>query len=169
MENMDWVLLVTRWLHLASAIIAIGGAFFVRFALKPAAGEVLNDEVHKKLREAVRRRWSIVVMACITVLFLTGGFNFVMYALPPKIAAIPYHPIFGVKLLAALAVFFIASALAGRSPGFARMREQNAKWLGMLLGLAALIVLLSGVLNQVRTRSAGKTDPSPPTAAVRSN
>jgi hypothetical protein len=84
------------------------------------------------------------------VLLLTGGFNFLRLAMPPKISPMPYHAIFGVKLLAALAVFFIASALAGRAPGFARLRARSRWWLGMLLVLAAIIIALSGVLSQVR-------------------
>lgn len=150
MEQMDWVLLISRWLHIAAAIIAIGGAFFVRAALQPSANETLSDADHAKLREAIRTRWAKVVGACIAVLLLTGGFNFVKLALPPKISPMPYHAIFGVKLLAALVVFFIASALAGRAPGFAKLRERSRTWLGVLLVLAAVIVALSGVLSQVR-------------------
>lgn len=160
MADIDWVLLISRWLHLAAAIAAIGGAFFMRVALAPAAAGVLDDEQHRKLRDAIRARWAKVVGACIGILLLTGGLNFALLAIPPKIAALPYHPIFGVKLLAALAVFFIASALIGRAPGFEPMRQQQRKWLGILLSLAALIVLLSGVLNQIRTAQA--TPPATP-------
>lgn len=148
---MNYILLASRWLHLAAAIIAIGGAAFTRFALIPAAAEALADEPHEKLREALRKRWAKIVHACIAVLLLTGGLNFALLAIPPRIDPIPYHPIFGVKLLAALTVFFIASALAGKAPGFAGMRKARARWLTILLALAGVIVLLSGVLNQVRT------------------
>lgn len=151
MDELDYVLLASRWLHLAAAITAIGGAAFMRLALIPAARESLTDESHRKLREALRVRWSKVVMACIGVLLLTGGYNFVVLALPPKVDAIPYHPIFGLKFFAALGVFFIASALVGRSPGLESMRAQRARWLSWLLVLAGAVVLLSGVLMQIRT------------------
>lgn len=150
MGQIDWVLLISRWLHIAAAIVAIGGAFFVRAALQPSAKETLSDADHAKLREAIRSRWAKVVGACIGILFLTGALNFAKLAMPPKIHPIPYHPIFGVKFIAALVVFFVASALTGRAAGFAKMREQSRKWLGVLLFLAAVIVLLSGVLSQVR-------------------
>jgi hypothetical protein len=143
--------LISRWIHLASAIIALGGAMFMRFALLPAAKATLSDDVHEKLREAVRARWAKFVHAAIALLLITGSINFAILAIPPKVAPLPYHPIFGVKLLAAFAVFFIAEALMSRGPGFAKIRANRAKWLSVLLSLGALIVLLSGILNQVRT------------------
>ena len=123
----------------------------MRFALLPAAKATLTDDMHERLREAIRARWAKVIHASIALLLLTGLINFALLALPPKIKALPYHPIFGVKLLAALAVFFIASALVSRGPGFANIRANRAKWLSILLALGGLIVLLSGILNQVRT------------------
>ena len=144
------MLLILRWIHLASAIVAVGGAVFMRFALLPAAKATLTDDVHERLREAVRARWAKFVHASIALLLITGSINFAILALPPKIKALPYHPIFGVKLLAAFAVFFIASALMSHGPGFANIRAKRAKWLGILLTLGGLIVLLSGILNQVR-------------------
>lgn len=129
----------------------------MRFALLPAAKATLTDDVHERLREAVRARWAKFVYASIALLLITGSINFAILAILPKIKSLPYHPIFGVKLLAAFAVFFIASALMSRGPGFAGIRAHRAKWLSILLALAGLIVLLSGVLNQVRTSQAHPT------------
>jgi len=142
--------LISRWIHLASAIVAVGGAVFMRFALLPAAKATLTDDVHERLRDAVRARWAKFVQAAIALLLFTGSINFAILAIPPKIKPLPYHPIFGVKLLAAFAVFFIAEALMSRGPGFANIRDNRAKWLGILIALGGLIVLLSGILNQVR-------------------
>lgn len=151
MNANDFVELLLRWLHIGSAIVAIGGAFFMRFALMPAAKATLDDQTHEKLREALRARWAKFIHACIAILFVTGGINFVLLALPPKIKPMPYHAIFGFKFLAAMGVFFIASVLVGRGQGMAAMRANRKKWLTVLLVLAGLIVVLSGVLNRVRT------------------
>ncbi len=148
---MDLLLLISRWFHIAAAIVAIGGAVFMRFALLPAAKATLSVEVHEKLREAVRARWARFVHAAVALLLITGSINFLLLAMPPKIEPMPYHAIFGVKLLAAFAVFFIASALISRGPAFASIRDNRGRWLIILLSLAGLIVLLSGVLAQVRT------------------
>ncbi len=151
MDRINLLVLISRWLHIGSAIVAVGGAVFVRFALLPASSSTLDDATHERLREAIRKRWVIYVHACVAVLFLTGAVNFLMLAVPPRINAIPYHPIFGVKLLAAFGVFFIAIVMFGRGAGFAGMRAKRAKWLTILIVLAGLIVLISGVLNQIRT------------------
>lgn len=152
MDGYELILLILRWLHIGAAIVAIGGAFFMRVALMPAAARTLDDATHAKLREALRARWFVVVQASIAVLLVTGGINFVMLAMPPKIEPMPYHAIFGVKFLAAMGVFFIASVLVGTGQGMAKMRANRAKWLTVLLVLAGIIVALSGVLNGIRAR-----------------
>lgn len=149
-SEIDMVWLISRWIHLFSAIAAIGGAVFARVALLPATSEVLDDAGRSKLHEAVRRRWMRVVHVSVTLLLITGGFNFYWLALRPHIPAMPYHAIFLVKFLAALAVFFLATVLTGTSPGLAGLRANRAKWLSVIIGVGALIVMLSGVLAQVR-------------------
>jgi hypothetical protein len=168
MQSSDYILLITRWLHIGAAIVAIGGAFFMRVALMPAANSTLDDATHAKLREALRKRWFIVVQTCIAILLVTGGINFVMLALPPKIEPMPYHAIFGVKFLAALGVFFIASVLVGRGEGMAKMRANRARWLTVLLVLAAVIVILSGVLNRLRWNapSRSRASAAPPCSVL---
>ncbi len=159
---MNLLLLISRWFHIAAAIAALGGAFFALVALLPAAKATLADDVHERLREAIRARWAKVVHACVAILFITGSINFLILALPPKIKPMPYHPIFGIKFLAALAVFFIAEALVSRGPGFAKIREQRAKWLRMLLALGALIILISGNLSQIRSAQLASREAAPP-------
>ena len=57
----------------------------------------------------------------------------------------PYHALFGVKLLAAICVLFLASALVGRSEAFAAWRAKPAKWLTLSVVLALVVVLISGL------------------------
>lgn len=150
MESLDPILLISRWLHLVSAIIALGGAAFVRFALLPGTRETLPAADEEKLRHAIRARWAPVVHASVAVLLLTGFFNFYWMAIRPKVPPIPYHAIFGIKLLAALFIFFVAEALVGKGPGFSKMRERRAGWLTILLVAGGIVILLSGALNQIR-------------------
>lgn len=164
MDNVNWLLLVSRWVHLAAAFVAVGGVAYARFALTPSAAEVLDDDSHAKLHDAVRRRWSRVVHVCIGLLLLTGGLNFVLLAMPPKVEPMPYHAIFGIKFLAALAIFFLATAISGKAPGFAKLRQKSGQWMVVILILGGLIILLSGVLNQVRGSGAKDTAPPATTA-----
>ena len=150
MEDINIMLLISRWIHVGAAIVAVGGAVFLRFVLNPSATGTLDDRQHQRLREAVRARWRRFAHICMGLLLLTGGLNFVVLAMSPKVDPMPYHLIFGVKFILALMVFFLAGALVSTGPGLARMRQNSGRWLSLLVVLAAMIVGMSGVLSQLR-------------------
>ena len=151
--------LASRWLHIVGAIAAVGGAIFALFVLLPASG-VLAAEAREKFHAAVRRRWSKIVFTAIGILLLSGLYNFVMISIHFR-GQLPrwYHPLFGVKFLLALAVFAIASLLAGRTTLAQRMRTRMKFWLSLNLLLAALIIAISGVMRTAHP-------PVPPAAAA---
>ena len=62
-----------------------------------------------------------------------------------------YHAIFGVKFLLALVVFYFTSGLVGRGSGTAWIRSDRARWLGVTLGLAVAVIMLSGWLRNLHT------------------
>jgi len=148
-----FVSLLARWLHILAAITAVGGTIFARYALLASLKELPDDE-RKALHERIRRRWSKAVMAAIGFLLLSGIYNFVIILQGPLADAEKfkpiYHALFGVKFLLALAVFFIASALVGRSAAFDGMRANARKWLTINVVLAVLIVCISGFLRLSR-------------------
>ena len=63
-----------------------------------------------------------------------------------------YHALVGVKMILALGVFFIASALVGRSKGLAFVREKRVFWLRLLVTVAFVIV---GISSFVKVRGPG--------------
>ncbi len=157
----DIVALISRWLHIMAAMAAIGGPMFLRWAYLPAVA-TLPDESRNALREAVRRRWAIVVMAAITFLLVSGLYNFGLFEATSKNWGPPwskdlqwtYRILFMVKFALALAIFFLASALVGRSPALAKIRENARFWVTIYLLLGALLV---GVSNEMRMMHAGPT------------
>jgi putative copper export protein len=122
-------------------------------ALVPAATE-LPDDTRRRLAEAIRRRWSRWVMAAILFLLVSGGYNFVvtLKLLPDQHKGL-YHGLFGAKFLLALGIFFIASALAGRSEAFAKVRANPKSWLTINVALAVVLVCISGVLRAIPKNS----------------
>lgn len=150
MEHVDFVVLISRWLHIMAVVIAIGGAAYVRLALGPAIKDALEPDAGAKLRGAIRSRWAKIVHGCILVLLATGFTNFYFLAIKPHVESIPYHALFGPKLLLAMVIFFIATALVGRAPGLDKMRASSSKWLSILLMLAVIVIFLSGLLSQIR-------------------
>jgi uncharacterized membrane protein len=139
---------LTRMLHVGTAIVVVGGTFFVRFVLLPAAAQNLADDAHAHLRSAVMATWKKIVHTGIAVFLLTGGINYYrVIALGTHKGDGLYHALMGTKIILALVIFFIASALVGRSPAFDGMRRRAPRWLVVNLLLAALIVAASGFLK----------------------
>jgi uncharacterized membrane protein len=163
---LDALGLLFRWLHILAAMAAVGGPMFICWALLPAT-QSLPDEAHRALKEGIRRRWSRVVMIAITFLLVSGLYNLIAFEKasrgwgqdwhdgPARI----YHLLLGVKLLLALGIFFLASALTGRSEALARFRENAKFWVTVNLALGIVLV---GISSQMRMLHIG-----PPPAQVK--
>ena len=63
---MSTLAIVLRFLHIAPAIIAGGATIFVKIALLPALA-TLPEAERARLKDAIDRRWRLVVMACVTL------------------------------------------------------------------------------------------------------
>jgi uncharacterized membrane protein len=153
-----------RVLHVGTAIVLVGGSFFIRFILMPAANRQLADDVHARLRGDILAAWKWVVHGGITLLILSGGINyFRVIAEGSHKGDGLYHGLLGTKILLAMAIFFIASVLVGRATKFEAMRANTRRWLAVNLVLALLIVAISGFLKvrgvpEGRAMSAAATD-----------
>ena len=134
-----------RWMHILAAITAVGGTIFMRVALLPSQS-VLSEESSEALREALRSHWAKVVHGCVLFLLVSGIFNIATIVNKYDVKG-PYHPLFGVKFLLALAIFGIASVLVGRSPLAVRMRRNARFWLSVNMALAITLVCISVVLK----------------------
>ena len=102
-----------------------------------------------RLKEAIDRRWRVVVMVCVTLLLVSGLANFVLFQAPVHKGQSLYHALFGVKFLAAMIVFFLASALSGRSRALAPIRANARFYVGVAATLVLAILLISGVLRSI--------------------
>lgn len=159
--EVDWIMVVFRWMHILAAITAVGATIFMRQALAPAVA-ALPEADRAGFHEAVRSRWALYIHLSIGFLLLSGFYNFIstmrLYKLPPS-----YHMLFGIKFLLALGIFFIASMLTGRSPAAARFQQQRQTWLTLNVVLAAVLVCISGVLRFIDRLP---KEPAPEPAAV---
>jgi len=170
---MSWQIILAwfvRYVHIASAIGAIGAPFFVRLALLPAASQTLDDATHQALRQKINARWSKVVYGLIALFLITGFYSFLIETrLPDTVAAngMPvrgalitarwrdfspedrklYHMIFGIKVLCALIIFFLASALAGRAKVFEPIRKNARVYLTVVLLLGGLVLVCATLLH----------------------
>ena len=144
--------IVSRWFHLATVIVAVGGTVFIRFLLQPAERAALPDEAGQPLRDLLFRRWARVLHACIAILIITGTYNAIVQfpRHQPSPGVMPlYHVIFTIKVLLVLPLFFIAIGMTGRSRTFEALRRNRPVWLAVSVVLAACIVLLSNLLKNI--------------------
>ncbi len=146
MNDLNWLHVLARWLHVLAAVVAVGGAVFWRCVLIPAAA-ALPDDAHTALRGAVRRRWARILGVAIALLLLTGLFNYLGVTAPVHRGQPLYHALMGVKIILALVVFFLASALVGAASVFEPIRRSAPAWAAVNILLAALVIALGCVLK----------------------
>src|SRR3954464_2838898 len=116
---------LSRWLHVGTAIVLLGGSVFLRFVALPAA-ERLTSEASETLRERVRATWKLFVHAGVALLLVSGLYNYLAVLAPKHQGDGLYHALMGIKILVALAVFFLVEVLVGRAAAFEKLR-QNSK------------------------------------------
>ena len=151
---MEVIDIISRIVHVGTAITLVGGSVFTAFVLMPSAKE-LSDQSHKQLAASIKSRWKRFVHPGIVLFLISGLYNYYR-AIPEHKGDGLYHAMMGTKILLALVVFFIAAALVGRSEKLEPIRQQKAKWIKVLVLLAAIIVAISGF---VKVRGLPKTLP----------
>jgi len=165
---MDYLVVVFRWLHIIGAVLLMGGTFYACCVLVPSLASSGNSD-NAELRGALRRRWSIVVIA---LLLVSGLVNFVLTVRTYEVSG-TYHALFGVKFLLAGIVFALASILAGRSGAAEKLRENETRWLSINVMLMIAIVCIAGVMKNLdhKPKSATATNETRAVSAenVRSN
>jgi uncharacterized membrane protein len=176
---------VFRWMHMLAAITAVGGTIFMRLALLPALAK-LPEETRKTLHEDLRSNWAKPVRWSIMFLIVSGLYNIIFdigatYDLSKVLfhGVKYYHAVFGIKVLLAIAIFFIASALTGHTPAFQKIRDNRRFWLTLNMALAIVLVCLSGILRKsdppkkpaqlTSASSSGLTDLAKPQADANRN
>lgn len=142
---MFWIDYLSRVVHISTAIALVGGSVFTLCVLLPAVKK-LSEDAHATFAQAISARWKRFVHVGILLFLASGIYNYYK-AMPMHKGDGLYHALLGTKMLLALGVFFIASALVGRSPTFAAMRAQRGKWLTVLVLLACIIVLISSFVK----------------------
>jgi uncharacterized membrane protein len=146
MDTTVALMILSRWLHVGTAIVLLGGTIFMRFVLLPAAMKLPTD-AHETLRGHLLARWKIVVHAGVALLLASGLYNYIAVMIPQHKGDGLYHALMGVKILLALAVFVLAEALVGKAPVFEKIRQNRKMWMAVAVLLGLTIVAISGYLK----------------------
>ena len=152
------VAVVSRWVHVGTAVVLIGGLTALRFVVAPAlAGNTAA-------MEDIRQRWKKFVHAGIALFLISGFVNYGL-AFSTHDGDGLYHGLVGTKMILAFITFYISSALVGRSARTQKFRDQSAKWKTVVLVLAAVIIAMSGFVKVRDNRKAAASSTPSPVAA----
>jgi len=150
MDTLFWVNVISRWIHIASAVVGVGALAFLGLVLVPAVRRG-GPEAAKAVWEAVLPGFGQILHTVILLLLLTGFYN--LSIAMPKAKALgdlksTYHMVIGMKMLLAFILFATASMVAagGRLAGGFQPKQQRL--LSLSLGLAAVILFLSATLRR---------------------
>ncbi len=80
----DWVDAAVLWVHLFSAVLFVGGSFFMWLVLEPVSHRVMTDEAARTLLVGrVARRFGQFTTPLLVVLIVTGLYNATWYLPSP--------------------------------------------------------------------------------------
>jgi|HubBroStandDraft_1064217.scaffolds.fasta_scaffold72492_3 uncharacterized membrane protein len=142
---MPWLTILSRWIHVVSACIALGGTFFIVVVL-PVGFKILPPDLATEAHQKIRRVFKMVMHSTILLLLLSGIFNTIAawgkYKLDPRLL----HPLWGTHVLFGLIAMSIAFwVLAGRTP-----RKGNRMWLALNLLVLLATVAAASTLKWAR-------------------
>ncbi len=141
-----------RWLHLATAAVAVGGVFYARIIVPIALRSASADDLGvRQLLLRARRAFKMTTHTCILFLLVSGTYNTVLNwpaytALGPAVG----HSLWGTHVLLGLAVFGLLLWLyVGAEP-----RPAVLRGLAVTLGLMLLSIAVASTLKYAREHAA---------------
>ena len=144
---------ISTLVHVIFGFFIAGAALFQWRAVHPA---VTSEAGSAEVQESIRTHWAPVVRVGIVVLLVTGLYQFMEVGLDKATAqkeagaaGASYHMLFGIKFLLAMGVFFIASAMVGRSEALAGIRKSASTWLGLSTLFVIGIIVISRMLAEI--------------------
>ena len=151
-----------RWIHVVSAVLAVGGAFFV-WAVLPRGIDPLDPEQREAVFLRCRRGFKLVVHPAILGLLVSGVYNTIRnwpwYIVNPKLM----HAFFGVHLLLAIVVISVTLwLLAGREA-----KRGHRTWLKANVFLMLLTIAAASCLKWARDKTMNDDAGGPPARAAR--
>ncbi len=146
-DALVWLRVVAHILHVLAAVVLAGGVFYQRFVLLPDDEKEPTTEAATERATARRARWSKWIVASALFLLVSGLYSIGMIEMNYRLPGY-YRPLFLVKFLLALWIFFISSILAGRTAAAHRFRQKLRKWLTWNVIAAVVVIVIAGVLSR---------------------
>jgi len=140
-----------RYLHLVSVTAVVGGLAFISFSLQPGL-RLVDDNFRQTLLRTIQHKFQRVLLLGIAGLILSGTYNWMTFnatytAMKATVGGgrVPIGQILiGTKVLLAVMMFSVTFA---RATG---LLTNAHRWHKFNLHLAAVIMLLAGILHYLR-------------------
>lgn len=134
-----------QWIHLAAAVVGVGGIGFLVFLLIPST-RVLLPEHQDALMKKVLRRFRLVSWSVIVLLIVSGLYNLRAYYW--ELAWGRAWLLLTMKILLALLVFGVSLSLTLPFPLLAKLRKRREQLLITAFALAMVVILISAYLRR---------------------
>lgn len=132
-----------QWVHVASAVVGVGGIGFMILILIPAI-RVLASEQRDLLLKSVQNKFRWVSWAVIVLLLTSGLYNTSrVWEVPPG----TYWRFLKIKIALALVVFAISLGLTLPLKVLERIRARRKGWLIIAFTLGMVVILISAYLR----------------------
>jgi uncharacterized membrane protein len=133
--------IISRWLHIAAAAVAVGGLVYARFVVFPSL-QLLSEDTRAMLSAQFSARLKPIALSAVAALFLSGVYN-LYRVLERGIVDSTYHAVFGLKFLLALHLFAMLFLLSAPPSGDA---ARDARRPRLMLGavISGLLILALG-------------------------
>jgi uncharacterized membrane protein len=140
--------ILSRWLHVISACLTIGGVFFIRFIV-PRGLMLLDETPRRQVFLVMRRNFKIVIHTVILLLLITGIYNTWLAWDKYQLDKAVLHALWGTHiLLAGLAFTISLYVLAGPEPP-----RSHRKLMAINFAILLLAVVAASSLKWARERA----------------
>ena len=136
--------ILMRYVHIVSAVIAVGGSAFIAMCLLPAT-RLVDDSFRASLMQLVQKRFARVVWVCIGGLVISGVYNWVLLSDQYKAMGAKGNALIGTKVLLSIVLFAVVGA-----QNFGLLKLKPRPYLVLNLHLAAAVILLAAILRHFR-------------------
>jgi hypothetical protein len=134
----DALIVIMRWLHLASLAALLGGLFYARVVVAPALGTLAADAA-RALADKTAAAFRPYVLASAFGLVISGSYSL----LTNPGHSVKYHILLGAKLL--LVMHVLAVAFLTMQPGIPR----RARMMTGTLISGAVIIAIAAYLRRI--------------------
>lgn len=154
----DWLSIIMRVTHVSAVTMLSGGTAFIYLMLRRAAGrKVLHvskkHDDDKVVDEFKKQPWFqdwLFVSAQFKFLIMGSGIYFAVRDWAQFKGDKVFHSLFGMKMLAALALFFFSAALTGRARCLQFVRDNRHRYYKLNTFLALTCIALAGAIKAHR-------------------